>query len=72
LSPRILELRGRHAAARGDPKTADKLLREALELYRAIGATGHAARLARALAKETTKVTKKGGSRPAALHSAGG
>jgi adenylate cyclase len=71
LSPRILELRGRRAAARGDGKAADGLLREALELYRAIGATGHAARLARALAKETTRVAKKGG-RPAALHSAGG
>ena len=45
LSPRILELRCRPAAALGDAPGADRALREALRLYRAIGATGHAARL---------------------------
>jgi len=49
LSPRILELRGRLAAALGDATACERLLREALDLYRAIGATGHAARLAREL-----------------------
>jgi hypothetical protein len=47
LSPRILELRGRLAAAIGAAPSADRTLREALDLYRAIGATGHAERLAR-------------------------
>src|SRR5262245_49527683 len=46
-SPRILELRGRLAAAVGDAPSSDRTLREALDLYRAIGATGHAERLAR-------------------------
>jgi ATP/maltotriose-dependent transcriptional regulator MalT len=46
LSPRIRELRGRLAAALGDAPASDLLLREALDLYRAIGATGHAERLA--------------------------
>jgi class 3 adenylate cyclase len=50
LSPRILEMRRRLAAALGDPAAAERALREALDLYRAIGATGHAARLARELA----------------------
>jgi class 3 adenylate cyclase/tetratricopeptide (TPR) repeat protein len=45
LAPRILELRGRLAAALGDSPASDRLLREALELYRAIGATGHGERL---------------------------
>jgi hypothetical protein len=49
LSPRILELRGRLAAAVGDAPSSDPTLREALDLYRAIGATGHAERLAREL-----------------------
>jgi hypothetical protein len=49
LSPRILELRGRLAAAVGDAPSSDRTLREALDLYRAIGATGHAERLAREL-----------------------
>ena len=49
LSPRILELRGRLAAALGDAPASDRALRQALELYRAIGATGHAERLAREL-----------------------
>ena len=49
LSPRILELRGRLAAAVGDAPSSDRTLREALDLYRAIGATGHAERLARQL-----------------------
>ena len=47
LSPRILELRGRLAAALGDAPAASRALQEALDLYRAIGATGHAERLAR-------------------------
>jgi len=46
LSPRILELRGRLVSALGDAAAADRLLREALDLYRAIRATGHAKRLA--------------------------
>lgn len=49
LSPRILELRGRLAAAVGDMRSSDRTLRESLDLYRAIGATGHAERLARQL-----------------------
>src|SRR5262249_4993526 len=49
LSPRILEMRGRLAAALGDAPASGRALREALELYRTIGATGHAERLARQL-----------------------
>jgi tetratricopeptide (TPR) repeat protein len=49
LSPRILEMRARLAAALGDAPAGDRALRQALELYRAIGATGHAERLAREL-----------------------
>jgi tetratricopeptide (TPR) repeat protein len=49
LSPRILELRGRLAAAVGDAPSSDRALRDALDLYRATGATGHAERLAREL-----------------------
>jgi hypothetical protein len=49
LSPRILELRGRLAAAVGDAPSSDRTLREALDLYGAIGATGHAERLTREL-----------------------
>ena len=49
LSPRILELRGRRAAAVGDVPSSDRTFREALDLYRAIAATGHAERLAREL-----------------------
>jgi tetratricopeptide (TPR) repeat protein len=49
LSPRILEQRGRLAAACGDAPAAKRALEEALALYRAIGATGHAERLAREL-----------------------
>src|SRR5215510_2725038 len=49
LSPRILELRGRLAVAVGDAPSSDRSLREALDLYRAIGATGHAERLTREL-----------------------
>jgi len=49
LSPRILELRGRLAAAVGDVPSSDRTLREAFDLYRSIGATGHAERLAREL-----------------------
>ena len=46
-SPRILEMRGRLAAALGDAPASGRALRQALDLYRAIGATGHAERLAR-------------------------
>src|SRR5262245_47247936 len=49
LSPRILELRGRLAAGVGEPQSSSGTLREAFDLYRAIGATGHAERLAREL-----------------------
>jgi tetratricopeptide (TPR) repeat protein len=49
LSPRILELRARLAAALGDAGAADRALRQALALDREIGATGHAERLAREL-----------------------
>jgi hypothetical protein len=49
LSPRILELRGRLAAACGDAPGADRALEEARNLYRTIGATGHAERLGREL-----------------------
>jgi hypothetical protein len=47
LSPQILELRGRLAAAVADAPSFDRTLPEALDLYRAISATGHAERLAR-------------------------
>jgi hypothetical protein len=50
LLPRILELRGRFAGAVGDAAASDRALRQALDLYRAIGATGHAERLAGVLA----------------------
>jgi tetratricopeptide (TPR) repeat protein len=50
LSPRILELRGRLAASLGDTPASERTLREALDLYRMIGATGHADRLAREIA----------------------
>jgi tetratricopeptide (TPR) repeat protein len=49
LSPRILEMRGRVAAALGDKPAAERALSEALDLFRAIGATGHAERLTREL-----------------------
>jgi hypothetical protein len=49
LSPRILEVRGHLAASLGDTPVSDAVLRQALELYRAIGATGHAQRLAKEL-----------------------
>jgi hypothetical protein len=51
LSPRILETRGRLADALGDAPGAERALRDALDRYRAIGATGNAARLARTLAE---------------------
>ncbi len=50
LSPRIVEMRGRLAAALGDRPACNLLLRQALDLYRTIGATGHAARLAKEIA----------------------
>ena len=49
LSPRILELRGRLANALGDEPASDRALHQALDLYRTLGATGHAERLAREL-----------------------
>jgi tetratricopeptide (TPR) repeat protein len=49
LSPRILEMRGRIARALGDKAASDRALHEALDLYRGIGAEGHADRLAREL-----------------------
>jgi hypothetical protein len=49
LSPRILEQRGRLAATLGDAVAANRALREAQDLYRTIGAAGHAERLAREL-----------------------
>lgn len=49
LMPRVLELRGRLALATGDVDAGRRLLRQALALYGAIGATGHVARLERAL-----------------------
>jgi hypothetical protein len=48
-TPRLLELRGRLAAALGDAEASRRMLREALDLDREIGATGHAQRLAREL-----------------------
>ena len=50
LSPRILELRGRLAAALGETAASKQILREALDLYREIGAIGHAERLGREIA----------------------
>ena len=49
LSPRIFEMRGRLANALADTPASGRALREALDLYRAIGARGHAERLAREL-----------------------
>jgi class 3 adenylate cyclase len=49
LSPRILEMRGRLAAALADAPASDRALQQALDLYRAISATGHAEQLAREL-----------------------
>jgi hypothetical protein len=50
FAPRILELRGRLAAALGDAAASGRDLRRALDVYREIGATGHAERLAQELA----------------------
>jgi class 3 adenylate cyclase/tetratricopeptide (TPR) repeat protein len=49
LTPRLVEMRGRVASALGDKPASDRELQEALDLYRAIGAEGHAARLAEEL-----------------------
>jgi len=46
LRPRVLEARAALAAALGDEDARARDLAEALRLYRAIGAEGHAARLA--------------------------
>jgi adenylate cyclase len=46
LEPWIYEARSQLARACGDAGAADQALREALRLYQAIGATGHARRLA--------------------------
>ena len=53
--PRIVELRGRLAAALGDAPGSERALREALDPYREIGATGHAERLARAIHPSPTQ-----------------
>jgi hypothetical protein len=49
LSPRVLEQRGRLAVKLGDKEGSRRLLHEAHDVYRAIGATGHADRLAKEL-----------------------
>src|SRR5262249_39973782 len=49
LSPRILEQRGRLAAACGNAPAANRTLRQALELYRGLGARGHAGSVTRRL-----------------------
>ena len=56
LSPRILELRGRLAAALGDAPGSERALREALDLDREMGATGDADRLAQTLAVGESRV----------------
>jgi class 3 adenylate cyclase/tetratricopeptide (TPR) repeat protein len=48
-APVVCEIRAGLAAARGDVDAHTRLLRRALELFREIGATGHAERLAREL-----------------------
>ncbi len=50
LTPQILEKRARLAAKLGDTEESSRLMHEALDVYREIGATGHAARLERELA----------------------
>jgi hypothetical protein len=57
LMPRVLELRGRLAVATGNTSGGNRLLGEALAEYRAIGATGHATRLGRELAKEVAEAS---------------
>jgi adenylate cyclase len=47
--PEILEARARLAGAHTDAATCERLLREAARIYAELGATGHAARLAREL-----------------------
>jgi len=49
LSSRVLEQRARLAAALGDAPASGRLLHQALDLYRTIGAKGHAARLEKEL-----------------------
>ncbi len=49
LTPRLVEMRGRVANALGDKPASVRAMQEALDLYRAIGAEGHAARLAEEL-----------------------
>jgi class 3 adenylate cyclase/tetratricopeptide (TPR) repeat protein len=51
LAPRVLEMRARLANALGDAAAGEQTLRRALDSYREIGATGHAARLTRELAR---------------------
>jgi len=48
----ILEMRGRLTAALGDVPTSEEVLRQASDVYRTIGATGHAERLARELTSQ--------------------
>jgi class 3 adenylate cyclase/tetratricopeptide (TPR) repeat protein len=47
LSPRILEMRGRLAALLDDDTAAKSAFQKAVDIYREIGAKGHAERLAR-------------------------
>jgi tetratricopeptide (TPR) repeat protein len=51
LSPRILEARARAAAASGDANASMRVFSEALDLYRELGAAGHADRLAREIGR---------------------
>ena len=45
-------MRGRLTAALGDVPTSEQVLRQASDVYRTIGATGHAERLARELTSQ--------------------
>jgi len=53
LPPEPNSAQARTAAAVGDAPSSDRTLREALDLYRTIGATGHAARLDRNVSSHT-------------------
>ena len=48
--PQLCELRAELARQRGDAAARDAMLREALRLYREMGAPGHLERLAREIA----------------------
>ncbi len=53
-------MRGRLTAALGDVPTSEQVLRQASDVYRTIGATGHAERLART--RSISKATRRSGS----------